>query len=734
MPTITADQASSMSRGVPGREATFSDIVRALRSRWRFVTLMTLLALVASAIFVNVVAPRYTGLAQLLLQTPDTYYTRPGADRASPDASQQIDEQAVASQVQVIQSRDLARDAIKQLGLVGNPEFDKSSDLMRRILSTLGISRPKEGAAEDRVLDEYYDHLLVYPVGKSRIVSIEFRSRDADLAARAANVVSGLYLGLQEDAKKDVARSASNWLGSNIDDLRKRLAESEAKVEAFRSKSGLLSGAGTTTLSAQQLSDMSTQLGAARTAQGDAQAKAQLIRELVKDGRGFEIPDVANNELIRRLIEQRINLRAQLALESRTLLPQHPRMKELNAQLADLEAQIRGAAERTARTLENDSRIAGSRVQSLEAAIDQQKKVVAQANEGEVQLRALDREARIQRDQLETYLARYREASVRDVGSAAPPEARIVSRAVVPQTPSFPKKAPTVVLATIAAFVLSAGLVVAREILSSTPPEPARYRETRPVRRDEEAERRSWASADAAPMPLAATLAGAASTEVRPAGPVTASEPLPELATELTMAPPTPDARYDFADLVDRLRRIDVTGRARRVLVAGVADGAEAADVGRGLALSLAVGERVVVVEIDPSRISEHAPGLTDLVAGNASFTEVIHREPGSQLHRIAVGTGRGESLARQPEGFDVVASALDQTYDWVICMLFAGSDGDLMELLGHRADIVVIASNLEPANQDLVHTYEAAKNSGAPDVIVAREQMLPQADSSVAA
>ena len=43
------------------------------------------------------------------------------------------------------------------------------------------------------------------------------------------------------------------------------------------------------------------------------------------------------------------------------------------------------------RILENDARIAASRVESLEAALDAQMSVVAQANESEVQLRALER-------------------------------------------------------------------------------------------------------------------------------------------------------------------------------------------------------------------------------------------------------------------------------------------------------------------------------------------------------
>lgn len=251
------------------------------------------------------------------------------------------------------------------------------------------------------MLENYYERLLVHPVGKSRIVAVEFRSKDPELAAKGANTIAELYLAMQEAAKKDMARNASGWLGTNIDGLRQRVSEAEAKVEEYRRKAGLLLGTNNVGINAQQLSDLSTQLAQARTSQADSQAKARLIREMIKSGRTFEIPDVANNELIRRLIEQRINLRAQLALELRTLLPEHPRIKELNAQVNDLEAQVRGAAERTVRTLENDAKIAGSRVETLQSAIDAQKGVVSQANEAEVQLRALEREARAQREQLE---------------------------------------------------------------------------------------------------------------------------------------------------------------------------------------------------------------------------------------------------------------------------------------------------------------------------------------------
>ena len=132
---------------------------------------------------------------------------------------------------------------------------------------------------------------------------------------------------------------------------------------------------------------------------------------------------------MRRLIEQRIALRAQLAEQSTTLLDQHPRIKELKAQIAEIDRQIKVEGERLARQLDNDAKVAGDRVETLTASLDQVKKLASQSNEQDVQLRALEREAKTQRDLLESYLSKYREATARDSINAAPPEARIISRA-----------------------------------------------------------------------------------------------------------------------------------------------------------------------------------------------------------------------------------------------------------------------------------------------------------------
>ena len=231
----------------------------------------------------------------------------------------------------------------------------------------LGLARdPQSMSLEERLLAAYYERLNAYAVDKSRVIVIEFQSADPELAARAANTVAERYLVLQQVAKQDQARSAGQWLSGELEKLRSKVAEAEAKVEEFRAKSNIFMGANNTSLSGQQLSEINTQISAARAQKADAETRARLIRDQLRSGQSLESADVTNSELIRRLSEQRVTLRAQLAEQSSTLLPQHPRIKELRAQIADLDQQIRTEGERVVRQLENDAKVAGARLDTIE--------------------------------------------------------------------------------------------------------------------------------------------------------------------------------------------------------------------------------------------------------------------------------------------------------------------------------------------------------------------------------
>ena len=402
----------------------------------------TLLSAAAAFVVVNAITPRYRSESRLLLEVRENVFMRAEADKGGDRNT--IDPEAVTSQTQVVLSRDLAHAVIKKEKLDANPEFDPTvsgASFTTTMLGLVGIGRdPSSLSQEERTLQSYYERLNVYAIEKSRVIAVDFSSANPELAARVANTVAETYLNMQQSTKQDQTRAAGNWLAVEIDKMRTKVEEAEAKVEEYRSKSNLFVGSNNTSLPNQQLTEVNSQIAAARGQKADLEARARQLRDLVRSGKPVESSDIANSDSMRRLVEQRVALHSQLAEQSSTLLDQHPRIKELKAQIGEVDRQIRAEGERLARQLDNDAKVAGNRLESLTASLDQVKKLASQTNEQDVQLRALEREAKTQRDLLESYLAKYREASARDNINAAPPEARIISRATPAIKPTYPKR------------------------------------------------------------------------------------------------------------------------------------------------------------------------------------------------------------------------------------------------------------------------------------------------------
>ncbi|TQF28124.1 lipopolysaccharide biosynthesis protein [Bradyrhizobium sp. UNPF46] len=656
----------------------------ALARKRGWIIVPTLLALVASIAVVNLVTPRYKSEARILIDGRENVFLRPSSDRT--EERQALDAEAVTSQVQLVLSRDLAREIIKKNKLAERPEFDpvlQGVSPLKSLAAMIGIGRdPFSMTPEERVLDAYYDRLQAYAVDKSRVIVVEFQSADPELAVRVANSIADGYLVLQQGVRQEQAKNASQWLAGEIDSLRKKVSDAEAKVEDFRSKSSLFVGTNNTTLSNQQMGEVNTQLNNARSMKADAESKARLIKEMLQSGKPIEASEVVNSELMRRLSEQRVTLRAQLAEQSSTLLGNHPRIKELKAQLGDLDNQIRDEAAKISRSLESDARIASGRVDGLTVSLEQLKKQAASTNGQDVQLRALEREAKAQRDLLETYLAKYREANTRETIDTAPTDGRIISRAIVSNTPAYPKKLPIVLIATIATLLLSSGVVVTGELLRQTAPR-----------------------AVAAVLPARAPV-----RQEAPVQPVV--EPIASPVIEPDLAEPAPlqPEMIDAADVTEftEIERLAETLRAagpaaKKVTVLGTASGEAITLSTLTLARHLAREARVVVVDLAASSptmaavsVDASAPGLAELMQGQASFAQVITRDKLSRLHLVMAGRpGFDRSLLQSPR-VTLAIDALLRAYDHVL--IDAGSASDLpAELLTAHARAVVVPDAAMP-------------------------------------
>jgi succinoglycan biosynthesis transport protein ExoP len=633
----------------------------------------TIVVGLATFVVVQMITPRYQSESRVFIEGRDNVYLGSNTDNNTDPVS--VDQEAVTSQAQIILSRDLAREVISKLKLGELPEFDPALNgvsPIKAILGLLGIGKdPLSMTPEERVLGAYYDRLTVTPVDKSRVIDIDFLSQDPELAARVANAIADGYLLRQREAKQEQAKSAGQWLAGQIDSMRQKVEDAETKVEDFRAKSNLLVGNNSTTLSAQQLGDLNGQLAAARAQKADAEAKAKMIHDMLRSGQPLESSDILNSDLIRRLDEQRVTLRAQLAEQSSTLLDGHPRIKELRAQIANLDDQIKAEAETLARAFENDAKLATARLDMQMASLDQLKNQAASTNEQDVQLRALERDAKSQRDLLESYLAKYREATSRDTINSTPADARVISRATVSNIPTYPKKLPTVLIATFATLLLCCGLAMTKEILAA----PGGFV---PLRRDQ-----AGIVADGSSPRVAAFVDGTHRNEPHFAGAIPVST---------------------IADVAYSLRHAGAA--AGRIAVLGATQGTNTSQIAIKLARALAQDSRVVLVGLASGdtairgiSIEPSANGLAELARGAASFANVITKDRLSPLHLISSGLAPLDRIDMlSSPGMATNFDALARSYDHVVVDAGVMVGPEIERLAEMAPHAVLVAETLSSA------------------------------------
>lgn len=648
----------------------FASILRDWKRIFAVAFVVTALAFVAAWL----ATPHYRAETRILIETRESIYTRPNpnGDQSNDPA---LDEVGVASQVEVISSTDLLKQVADKLGLGKLEEFDEEANMgiVGRLMVLSGLkSDPGELAKEDRVLKTMRDKLRVYRVEQSRVIVVEFSSEDPKLAETVPNAIADAYLAMQQAAKLQSNTDATKWLEPEIEDLRKRVKDAETKVANFRAESDLMIGQNNAALATQQLSEMSTELTRVRAARAQAESKAQGLRDAINNGGSLDaMPDVMSSPLIQRLRERQVQLNTDIADLSTTLLGNHPRIKSLRSQLADLDSQVREEARKILKGLETEAETARLREAKLVSSLNVVKAESARVGDKEVELRALEREANAQRELLESYLTRYREASSRGDREYLPADARIFSRATVPSEPYFPKILPIVGAAFVGSLLIMAIITLLRELFSGRAMRPAAGGAFDPVEQIE--------------MPAAANAY---------------VEPLP---AEGQFAPQPRKAPND--------NRLTVIGAAERLITGGASRAifiSPEGDEGAASAVLVArevsdAGLRVLLLDLTSSGAAgapmlEDAtlPGITNLLCAEAQFSDIIHADPYSDCHVIPVGTANAARAMRAADRLPIIMESLTTAYDMVIVECGPADAEGIRRLVSGGTQVFVSALELE--------------------------------------
>lgn len=640
----------------------------------------------------SVISPSYRTEARILIEPRAPAFAARDATGAGNEPV--LDELNIASQVQVLQSVDLVKQVARDMKFYDLKEADPTTNpsALDDILVLVGLKKnPLDVPPEERVVKDLIERLQVYQVERSRVIGIQFTSSDPKLAAAIPNKVAEVYQAFQSGAKLNSNSEATRWLEPEIANLREKVREAEKKIADYRANADLMPTTNATNFAGQQLNDISSELTRVRGERATAEARAASVRDTLGAGRPVDtLADVIGSQMIQRLKESEAALQAQIADLSTTMLEGHPRLKGVRAQLGGIRRQIDVETRKILSSLESEAKVSQLRETQLIRQLNRIKADNARAGEDEVGLKALEREATAQRQLLETYLARYREASSRSDQNSSPADARVISSAVVPTEPHFPKVIPIVAVAAVATLMLSSVAIMLMELFSGRALKPTNA----PVPSTTTKKRRTEYGDvnDRVVLPMATAIPA---NFPKPAAAVTSEVGAAHTAGNV--------AEEDENDYSIRSVAEYLGDRSINLVVSISPSGDDGSTATVMLARTVAEdGLKTVLLDMTgtacPTKLMADAadlPGITNLLTGEAAFADTIHQDRLSKAHIVPHGNADTRIAMRGAESLPVVIDALNGVYDLVVVECGAARIEGVVKLIrGMQAAIVLSIPN----------------------------------------
>lgn len=393
--------------------------------------------------------PRYSATATIMIEARSPQVVRMDSVLAAPST----DQDAMSSEIQILQSRDLVGMVARELDLDKIPEFDPNKPGRLRAAALAWADRflPRKvdaqirseferpvltgPAYENAVVDLVRRNLSVTAVGRSRAIDITFSSVDPTLAQKFAQTLAWRYIEDQTMRKQQAAEDANRRITEKLSGLQQAAAEAASRAAVFRAASGLMQGRDST-LIRQQISETNTALTSAISDRVAAESRLHEIERAMRHPARAASAQVLDSRTIQELLIEQARLGAAIAPLAHELGANNPRLAAAKLQMEDIKRRIDVEAKNVAAAVKGDYDGAVERERELNDQLDKLKREMAKVQESEVHLGQLEQNAQAARNIYEVFLNRAKETAAD--GSVQVADARVISSATKPLRPYFP--------------------------------------------------------------------------------------------------------------------------------------------------------------------------------------------------------------------------------------------------------------------------------------------------------
>jgi capsular exopolysaccharide synthesis family protein len=423
-----------------------------MKRRW---TILVVFVAVVSlvALWTLTTTPLYQASVQLLIerqpprllenqQTPSDYYDRSG-------------EQFYKTQYKLLESRALAKKVAEKLHLKDRAPYSQMFAQLPPDADKVTRQR-----VEERLVDVIAEGVEVSPIRDSSLVVVSYLSPDPKFAAEVANTLAQAFIEQSLALRFATSQEAAKWLKQQLTEARKKLEESEARLNKYKRQHNIVTVEDKESITAQKLQQLNKELVAAQTRRMEAEARYQEIKA------GRPIAEVLNNPLIQELKAQEAKLMTEQSELSKKYGVGHPRMIQLHQELGAVRGKIGAETSVVAQTIKNEYSMAKSQEESLKKALEEQKNVTQDQSDVSIEYRVLLRDVETNRALYENMLKSLKTTVATENVPAT--NIRIVYPALVPEAPVSPRKFFNLILAMGFGLVLGVGLAVFLENLDTT--------------------------------------------------------------------------------------------------------------------------------------------------------------------------------------------------------------------------------------------------------------------------
>ena len=417
-----------------------------IAARWRS-ALVVFVCVVSLALLASLFMPkRYSASASVMIDVRSPDRTSDGSSTSGLVAGM-LAPAYMATQVQVVTSERVARQAIHALGLQSSVELKDEW-----IEQTGG-----KGDFEAWLSEKLQKRLDVAASRDSNVIDIAYSASDPVQAAAIANAFMQAYIDTSVELKVEPARGYNSFFDERAKRLREDLEAAQARLSSFQKANQLLVTTERMDVENARLSDLSSQLVVLQSNAAQNEGKRAQA-----DARQDQLPEVLGNPVVSQLAGSLATEQAHMQELTARYGPKHPELIAQRAKLAELKSKLEAATARASGSVNVTSSVNRAQLVRVQKMLGEQRARVQKLQGLRDEAELLRRDVENAQTAYNTMQQRVTQTSVESENTST--NVFVLKRATEPALPSSPKLLRNMAAAVFLGAMLALAIALVREL------------------------------------------------------------------------------------------------------------------------------------------------------------------------------------------------------------------------------------------------------------------------------